>query len=121
LEERDAPPQVIFGAMDPHYDTLSLLGLWLEYRFEYHYHPEENEFIFCVDGDDDPIRIKEQLRTILAGIIGREDFVIRDLGKLGTHSTRKLAVTFSRGNGCSRVRSNSILMVLLCRIPTSFL
>jgi hypothetical protein len=30
-EDRDSPPQVIFGAMNPHDDVLSTLGLWLEW------------------------------------------------------------------------------------------
>jgi hypothetical protein len=39
-EECDAPQQLIFGAIDLHCDTLSLLGLWLDYHFDYH--PEQN-------------------------------------------------------------------------------
>ena len=35
-EDRDAPQQLMFGAMDVHYDVLSPLGLWLEYRCEHH-------------------------------------------------------------------------------------
>jgi hypothetical protein len=66
-EERDSPPQVIFGAMNPHYDALSLLGLWLEWRFEYI--PENNEFVFCIDSEDDPEKIKELLSDILRNIL----------------------------------------------------
>ena len=44
-EESDAPQQLIFGSMDPCYDILSLLGLWLEDHFDYH--PEENEFTYA--------------------------------------------------------------------------
>lgn len=102
FEERDAPPQILFGAMNPHYDVLSLLGLWLEYRYKMH--PEESEFMFCYDGEEDPIRIKDHLRAIMTHILKHDDFVIRDLGSLGTHSTRKFSVTFSRGMGCSKVR-----------------
>lgn len=101
-EERDAPPQILLGAMDPRYDVLSLLGLWLEYRFENH--PQGVQFIFCIDGEDDPIRIKEIIRLQLSRALGHEDFVIRDEGPLGTHSTRKLSVTIARGNGCWKVR-----------------
>ena len=43
-DERDAPPQVIFGAMDTRYDFLSNGGLWLEYH--YSINPEDNEFVF---------------------------------------------------------------------------
>ncbi len=100
-EERDAPQQLVFAAMDPWYDTHSLLGIWLEYRFEVH--PEENEFIFCVNGLEDPIRIKDKIREVLVKIFRDDEFVIRDLGLLGTHSIRKFAVTFARGCGCSKV------------------
>jgi hypothetical protein len=100
-EERDAPQQLIFGAMDPRYDTLSLLGLWLEYRFASH--PEQNEFIFCLDGFEDPIRIKEKVRKVLSMVLNDDQFQARDLGLLGSHSIRKFAVTFARGNGCSKV------------------
>ncbi len=106
VEERDAPQQLIFGAMDPRYDTLSLLGLWLEYRFEFH--PEENEFIFCMGCLEDPIRIKETMRRVLSTVLKDDEFHVRDLGLLGSHSIRKFAVTFARGNGCSKVSMYSI-------------
>jgi hypothetical protein len=83
-EEHDAPQQLIFGAMDPRYDTLSLLGLWLEYRFAYH--PEQNEFIFCLDGFEDPIRSKEKVREVLSMVLSDDQFHARDLGLLGSHS-----------------------------------
>ena len=87
--------------MDPRYDTLSLLGLWLEYRFDYH--PEQNQFIFCLDGLEDPIRIKEKVRKVLSMVLSDDQFCARDLGLLGSHSIRKFAVTFARGNGCNKV------------------
>jgi hypothetical protein len=100
-EERDAPLQLLFGANDPHYDVLSFLGLWLEYRFEIH--PEQNEFVFCVEGLEDPERIKDKIRRILSKIFKDEDFIIQEVGLLGTHSIRKYAVTLARGCGCSKV------------------
>jgi len=101
-EERDAPSQLLFAAMDPWYDTHSLLGLWLEYRFEFL--PKDNEFVFCIDGCDDPEAIKDKIRKILVSVLKRDEFIVRADGLLGTHSTRKYAVTFCRGNGCSKVR-----------------
>ena len=47
-DERDAPPQVIFGTMDTRYDFRSNGGLWLEYH--YMVNPGENEFIFGYEG-----------------------------------------------------------------------
>ena len=54
-DERDAPDQVLFGAMDPKYDVLSALGLWSEYHCQTN--PEPNEFIFGCCGLDDPVCI----------------------------------------------------------------
>ena len=106
-EERDAPFQLLFASMDPWYDTHSLLGLWLEYRFEFY--PQDNEFVFCVDDLEDPDRIKDKIRKILFNILKSDEFEVRDSGLLGTHSTRKYAVTFARGTGCSKV---SIILFL---------
>ncbi len=113
-EERDAPQQLIFGSMDPHYDTLSLLGLWLEFRFVMH--PKQNEFIFCVDGLEDPIRIKERIQKVLSIVLSNDQFHIRDVGLLGSHSIRKFGVTFARGNGCSK----ESLCFYSCLLPFSF-
>ncbi len=100
-EERDAPPQVIFGAMDTRYDFLSNGGLWLEYH--YCVNPGQNEFIFGYEGLDDPIRIKARLSRLLADTLRDADFSLDRPGLVGTHSIRKMAVTFARGNGCSKV------------------
>jgi len=108
-EERDAPLQLVFAAGNPWYDCHSLMGLWLEYRFEFH--PEENEFVFCVNGLEDPIRIKDTIRRILKTIFRDEDFIIREVGLLGTHSVRKFAVTFARGCGCSKVSASLLFYV----------
>ena len=63
-EERDAPPQVIFGAMDTRYDFLSNGGLLLECH--YCVNPGKNEFIFLYEGLDDQICIKERSSFLLA-------------------------------------------------------
>ena len=47
-DERDAPPQVIFGAMGTRYDFMSNGGLWLEYH--YTLNPRDNEVIFGHEG-----------------------------------------------------------------------
>ena len=100
-DERDAPPQVIFGAMDTRFDFLSNDGLWLEYH--YMVNPGENEFIFGYEGLDDPIQIKERLSRLLGDTLRDTDFNLDRPGLVGTHSIRKMAVTFARGNGCSKV------------------
>ena len=78
-EERDSPPQVLIGANDPRYDILS-----------------DIEFVFCVDCED-------YIRDVLGEILKSEDFIIRDITEIGTHSIRKFAVTFGHGNRCRKV------------------
>ena len=67
------------GAIDPHYDTLSLFSLWLEHSFKFH--------PFCVDGIKDPIRIKERIHKVFSAVLSDEQFQIRVLGLLGSNST----------------------------------
>jgi hypothetical protein len=119
VEERDAPPQVLFASMDTRYDCVSNLGLWLEYHYEVN--PEENEFIFAYSGLDDPIRIKERLRRQLTDVLRGDEFVMDREGLLGTHSVRKMAVTFARGNGCTKVFRNCLLSLCLTGTDTSFM
>ncbi len=107
LEERDCPFQLMFGAMDVRYDLPTAFGLWLEWRFEHC--PHENVFVFCVDGLEDPVRIKEKLRRVLDFVIGSDVFVLREVGLVGTHSIRKFAVSFARGQGC-------VLVSLFCHV-----
>ncbi len=107
VDERDCPHQVLIGAMDTRYDVLSNLGLWLEYHFELN--PGENEFVFGYSGLDDPIRIKERLARQLKEILLSDSFMSVRAGLLGTHSVRKMAVTFARGTGCTKVSSHCVL------------
>lgn len=57
-EKCDVTKQLIFGVLHPHYDVFYLIVLSLEYKFKFH--PEQNEFIFCIDWPEDPIRIKKR-------------------------------------------------------------
>ena len=65
--ECDAPPQVLFDAMDPCYDVHSNLGIWLGYHYKLN--QGVNEFIFGYQGLDDPIRIKERISKLLIDLI----------------------------------------------------
>ena len=58
-EDQDAPLQLLLPAGNPSYNLHSLLGLWLEYHCEFF--PKDNEFVFCVEGLEDPIQIKEKI------------------------------------------------------------
>ena len=99
-EERDAPLQLLVGSMDRRYCVLIGLGLWMEYHFMLH--PEDNEFVFGVYGDADPILIKEHAYDALRLIFKDDEFNAVDDGKTGTHSMRKLACDMARNNGCDK-------------------
>ena len=107
MEEKDAPPQVLLASMDTRYDCISNLGLSLEYHYELN--TEEHEFSFAYSGLDDPIRIEERLRHQLTDVLKEDEFVMDREGLLGTHSVRKMAVTFAQGNGCTKVSKNCLL------------
>jgi hypothetical protein len=95
--------------MDTRYDVLSDLGVWLEYHFELS--QGDNEFVFGYSGLDDPIRIKEHLSHQLKDILLSDSFMAARAGLLGTHSVRKMAVTFARGTGCTKV---GFLVFFIC-------
>ena len=103
-EERDAPTQIIFGAADWRYCLLSLLGVWIESRFEAY--PDNNsEFVFDAVNAHCPIAIKESVSTHLRQLITNtevQDMAADVLGNIGTHSLRKFAVTSARMSGFSK-------------------
>jgi hypothetical protein len=78
------------------------MALWLEYHYEVN--PGQNAFIFGYEGLDDPIRIKETIHWVLNEVLASTELSVDTVGLLGIHSTRKFAVTFAHGNGCSKVR-----------------
>lgn len=94
LEERDAPTQVLFGAMDWRYCPLNLVGTWLELHFTLN--PEENEFFFGVGGANNPDSIKTTASSLLSAVLEHEDFTRLGNGGIGSHSFRKFAVTVAR-------------------------
>ena len=99
MDPRDAPDQVLLGAMDYHYCVLVGLALWLEYHFMKK--PENNEFIFSICGLMDEERIKHKASYLLKQILTNEDVErimadVTDNKKIGTHSVRKYSTTTSR-------------------------
>ncbi|KAL7525427.1 hypothetical protein ACHAXR_000999, partial [Thalassiosira sp. AJA248-18] len=100
MEERDAPTQVLFGAMDYRYCALSLLGAWLEHH--YSLNPEDNECYFGIGGETDPNAIKNSASYHLRALTDDPLFVVLGVGPTGTHSLRKFAVNVARRNGCSK-------------------
>ena len=59
--------------------------------------------MFSDSGLDDSILIKKTTSRLLADSLADNDFILDRPGLVGTHSIRKLAVTFARGDGCSKV------------------
>ena len=100
LDERDAPDQVLFGAMDHRYCALVGLGIWLEHHFTKN--PENNEFLFGTKGINCPVAIKNKAASKLREIFKDETFNVVDDGNKGTHSMRKFAVTQARSSGCGK-------------------
>jgi len=104
MEERDAPTQVLFGARNWRYCTLQHLGMWLELHYELN-PDDDNEFIFGLKGKSDPDEIKDSVAYYLRLLLKSEEFtldpadLVDDDRDTGSHSTRKLAVNLSRGNG----------------------
>lgn len=98
-EEKDAPQQIMFGAMDVHYDILSPLGLWLQYQFEQYC--DENEYILYEL--EDPKHIKDMIRQILDHILC-DDAFHHWRPWLHEHPQHlPFAVTFAHGQGCNKV------------------
>jgi hypothetical protein len=102
-KERDAPNQVLIGAMDPKYCTLLSLGImWMEACLAVDQVP--NEFVFKINSLDCPIRIKETIQRGFKEAVTDPLFLMDKPGPIGTHSVRKAAATYARGNGCTKVR-----------------
>ena len=103
-EERDAPDQIILGAMDAKYCVLLGLACWLEY-FIATGNEGISEYLFAIEGTDDPAVINRRASNCLKYVLGDDDLVEMILetgGKRGTHSTRKFATSRARRNGCYR-------------------
>jgi hypothetical protein len=98
-EERDAPLQLVLGAMDTRYCAVANVALWTEFNYETN--PDMSEYVFSVDGLDDPLRIKERISNLLTATVSSEGILERD-GLVGTHSLRKMAVTFARNQGMTK-------------------
>ncbi len=69
--------------------------------------------MFGYNGLDDPIRIKEKISRLLRDSLQDDEFVFDRPGLLGTHSIRKCAVTFARGNGCTKVRNQPVSFLII--------
>jgi hypothetical protein len=106
-EERDAPDQIIFGAMNPLYCCLLSLAIHFETWFS---SPQgstpTNDFVFGIGGEDDvkgPAGTRATIYSILTKFVFlQEEFQAVTAGHIGTHSFRKFPATLARKKGCSR-------------------
>ena len=100
-EERDAPDQILLGAMNPKFCVLLGFSTWFEFWIG-HGHGNDTEFSFGIHGCTNPTLIKTKATNVLKGILDDDEFVCILEGKRGTHSIRKLATTRARKSGCTK-------------------
>jgi hypothetical protein len=109
-DERDAPWQIVLGALNPVYCVLCSLGLWLEINIKMHPPAMDSPYVFCFT-DDNRIpeggqKAKARIQKILTKMFKLEEFKTDD-GEaksllLGSHSIRKYAATFARRCGVTK-------------------
>jgi hypothetical protein len=96
MEERDAPDQILLGAMDTDYCILLALGIYLEVWTESQA-GADNRYIF---GDsEDAKTTKNFTYNALKSVWDSPEFQRLAEGLLGTHSNRKYPYTYARRNG----------------------
>ena len=106
-EERDAPWQHIFGSMDWVFCVLLNVGLWLEVFHDAVPSARERPFIFGFSEETRPKKAGKKAKAfvyrILRPIFNQMGIDLEHLaGLLGSHSIRKLASSWVRGNGVSK-------------------
>ena len=101
-EERDAMEQIILASKDETFCVHVSLANHLE-TFLSSGLGDTSRFVFSIsDGLNGPARTKDKAYSILKSIFSSDEFSQSSLGKLGTHSIRKLPSTYARQNGCGR-------------------
>ena len=76
----------------------------MEYSIEQGW-DQSSDHLFCLDGSNCPITIKDRVSAILSMILADPTFIevlTDDEKKVGTHSIRKFAATYARRCGCSK-------------------
>ena len=95
LEERDAPDQIILGAMDPSFCPLLGIAMHIEL-------PNRLGVIGINTEDPTLFKIKkERISGLFCELSNDPSFPHITDGKIGTHSIRKLPATYAQRNGCS--------------------
>jgi hypothetical protein len=104
LEERDAPEQIILGAMDSDFCLIAALAIYLQYAYEFT-NAANSEYLFC-DTDETPVTVKTQISGLLTRRVLKSDDWLEYQHNAGnnddatnncdTHSYRKLDCTMAR-------------------------
>jgi hypothetical protein len=104
MEERQCPPQILLGSMDPLFCVLLQLGIYLE---EYLSHFPNAEYLFTeATGDNAAKNIKQTYRNRLERVVWKTN-EFKSLAQdddeegVGTHSMRKFPSNYARGCGAS--------------------
>ena len=106
-EERDAPDQIVFGAMNPSYCCLLSLAIHFEIWFS---SPQgstpTNDFVFGIGGEDEikgPSGTRATIySTLTKHVFPQNNFQAAAAGPIGTHSFRKFPASLARKKGSSR-------------------
>ena len=103
-DERDAPWQIVLGAMNPVYCVLCRLGLWLETNLTNNPFAMASPYVFAFSEDITVPKGGQKAKDIAQVIFGQKvfpgpQFVDNENGPLGSHSIRKYAATHARRCG----------------------
>ena len=105
MEERDCPPQLIMGANDIQFCVLLGLAVYLESWFRYGSGLTANYLYTEAVDDNAPKRLNNKYRDKVNKTFldpRCRQVSTRYGGKLGTHSVRKFAPSFSKHNGITK-------------------
>ena len=105
-EERDAPWQIVLGAMDPVFCVLISLAVWLEFFLLTNPTAGVTPYVFGFQNDTEipsgGVKAKNYVQSAFGKkMFNREEFISNG-GPLGSHSIRKLGSTHVRRSGATK-------------------
>ena len=104
MEERQCPPQILLGSMDPLFCIHLNLGLYLEETLSRN--PDQVYLFTDATGNNAAVNLKQTYRKRLERVVWSQDEFTalateEDEEGVGTHSYRKFPSNYVRGCGCS--------------------